>query len=71
MPVGQNLTVEQGSLQPYDTGEMSPIRKKEEAEAAARAAQENTQDNPSQASSEPPKPATGPSVKKRLADLIP
>ncbi len=71
MPVGQNLTVEQGSLQPYDTGEMSPIRKKEEAEAAARAAQENTQDNPSQAGAEPPKPAGGPSVKKRLADLIP
>ncbi len=71
MPVGQNLTVEQGSLQPYDTGEMSPIRKKEEAEAAARAAQENTQDNPSQAGSEPPKPSGGPSVKKRLADLIP
>ncbi|MDQ5937328.1 MAG: hypothetical protein QG574_4687 [Cyanobacteriota bacterium erpe_2018_sw_21hr_WHONDRS-SW48-000092_B_bin.40] len=71
MPVGQNLTVEQGSLQPYDTGEMSPIRKKEEAEAAARAAQENTQDNPSQAGTEPPKPSGGPSVKKRLADLIP
>jgi len=71
MPVGQNLTVEQGSLQPYDTGEMSPIRKKEEAEAAARATQENTQDNPSQAGTEPPKPSGGPSVKKRLADLIP
>lgn len=71
MPVGQNLTVEQGSLQPYDTGEMSPIRKKEEAEAAARAAQENSQDNPSQAGAETPKPAGGPSVKKRLADLIP
>ncbi len=71
MPVGQNLTVEQGSLQPYDTGEMSPIRKKEEAEAAARAAQESTQDNPSQASTQPPKPSGGPSVKKRLADLIP
>ena len=71
MPVGQNLTVEQGSLQPYDTGEMSPIRKKEEAEAAARAAQENTQDNPSQAGTEPTKPSGGPSVKKRLADLIP
>jgi hypothetical protein len=71
MPVGQNLTVEQGSLQPYDTGEMSPIRKEEEAEAAARAAQESTQDNPSQTSTETPKPTGGPSVKKRLADLIP
>ncbi len=36
MPIGQALSVEQG-LQPYDTGEMSPIRKKEEAESAARA----------------------------------
>ncbi len=75
MPVGQNLTVEQGSLQPYDTGEMSPIRKKEEADAAARAAQvaaqQSTQDNPSQTASANDKPPAGPSVKKRLADLIP
>lgn len=75
MPVGQNLTVEQGSLQPYDTGEMSPIRKKEEADAAARAAQvtaqQSTQDNPSQTAGSNDKPPAGPSVKKRLADLIP
>lgn len=75
MPVGQNLTVEQGSLQPYDTGEMSPIRKKEEADAAARAAQataqQSTQDNPIQTAATTDKPPGGPSVKKRLADLIP
>lgn len=75
MPVGQNLTVEQGSLQPYDTGEMSPIRKKEEADAAARAAQataqQSTQDNPIQTTGAGDKPPGGPSVKKRLADLIP
>ncbi|MBP9090604.1 hypothetical protein KBI23_06200 [bacterium] len=75
MPVGQNLTVEQGSLQPYDTGEMSPIRKKEEADAAARAAQVtaqgSTQDNPSHTAATNDKPPAGPSVKKRLADLIP
>lgn len=75
MSVGQNLTVEQGSLQPYDTGEMSPIRKKEEADAAARAAQataqQSTQDNPIQTTAANDKPPGGPSVKKRLADLIP
>ncbi|CAN5270738.1 hypothetical protein BH11CYA1_BH11CYA1_29100 [soil metagenome] len=79
MPIGQNLSVEQGSLQPYDTGEMSPIKKREEAEAAAKAAQitaqESTQDNPSasavQNAEQSAKPSGGPSVKKRLADLIP
>ncbi len=71
MPVGQTLSVEQG-LQPYDTGEMSPIRKREEAEAAARAHAEATEtgSNPTvtdgDTTSGAPKPA-----KKRLADLIP
>ena len=75
MPLGQNLSVEQGSLLPYDTGEMSPVKKKEEAEAAAKAAQasaqESTQDNPKSGASEQPAKPAGPSVKKRLADLIP
>jgi hypothetical protein len=75
MPIGQNLSVEQGSLLPYDTGEMSPVKKREEAEAAAKAAQisaqESTQDNPKSGASEQPTKPAGPSVKKRLADLIP
>lgn len=75
MPVGQNLSVEQGSLLPYDTGEMSPVKKREEAEAAAKAAQVtaqgSTQDNPQSGASEQPIKPAGPSVKKRLADLIP
>lgn len=75
MPIGQNLSVEQGSLLPYDTGEMSPVKKREEAEAAAKAAQasaqESTQDNPKSGASEQPAKPAGPSVKKRLADLIP
>jgi len=77
MPLGQNLSVEQGTLQPYDTGEMSPIRKKEEADAAAKAAlagHENPQDttaNPTVNPDAPKPPSGGPTVKKRLADLIP
>jgi hypothetical protein len=83
MPANQSLTVQQGTLQPYDTGEMSPIRKREEAENAARATnlanQENTggdttsgTDNPQVADqkgqNQPGKQIPG---KKRLADLIP
>lgn len=45
MPANQSLHVQQGTLQPYDTGEMSPIRKREEAENAARQANMASQEN--------------------------
>ncbi len=72
MPVGHSLSVEQG-LQPYDTGEMSPIRKREEAEASARAQAEATEtgSNPTVSGSDGTAPGAPKPAKKRLADLIP